>query len=1173
MKLFYVFLFSAIFGLKANDNYAQKTKLTLEFKNATISTIIDEIELTSEFKFFYKSDEIDLNRKINLKANQEKIDNILNKMFINTNVQYNVHDSQIVLKSAEIPLKENKQSSVNPQNFIKVSGTVLDESGMPLPGVTITTGDAIYGATSDIDGVFDINVPKTTTEIIFSYMGFHTEKIILANYSDLRNLSITLKEEVNSLEEVVVTGYQTLDKERVTGSFSQVTEAQIQMRPASLNILERIEGTVAGLSINQAGEVTVRGGSSINLNNQPLIVVDGFPIQDNSLSSINPEDVESINVLKDASAASIWGVRASNGVIVITTKKGKTDQKLSVNASAFTTITNKIDYDDMGLLNSSDQIDIELEMYDKNWVNESTFNTYLNNSNAFTLVNEALVYKLGMAPDGDVWTQSQFDNYINSLRQRSASNDWEKYLLRNATSTTYNVSLATGSKNNSTYASLVYNENRDAAIGNADNRLIFTINDTYRFNDKIQFNAALIATLTHATNNGVDFRSMKNDDAYNALVDENGNTIQYSPYYHKWATQERTDLTGVSEFYNELDQIRANDNNRENVNIRSRFGLKAELIDGLEFNSNFQYEKGYTQVDEYQSMDHYEQRSRISKLYVDGVFQLPVGTRYEYTRTGFDAWYFRNTLNFDKQYGKHGITLFAGADITRRTTDGVKDRKYGYDKQLTTYVPVDEVALAGREYRDWRGFRYYEGVAFTNGKSDNREMSWYANGAYEFDNKYVVNGSFRIDQKNLFGSDPKYRYKPLWSAGVAWNIDKEDFLTASWIDRLRLRATIGVNGNASESSSPYAKARPYNYAYGLNYDYLDITSPPNPQLRWEQTYVTNLGLDFGLFQNRLGGTIEYYMKNSTDLLGNRALDPTNGFSSAQINYASMTNNGVELTLHSDIIRGKDFNWGISANISYNKNEVTALEIAEQDTRDIVRNGKYEIGKPLYNVWSYNYAGLDNAGNVLLYNTDGTTKRWDDGIESEDELIKQGVLIAPWYGGLSNTFRFKGFDLTANLVYKFGNVFNHNYGRSYDARNSRMFSVWKNRWMQPGDEENTRIPKLSYNGENPYNGENESRTGAGDVYWQYSQDNILPGGYIRVRDLILGYTIPQAVTDKTFFSNLRFTFQATNPFLWTENKRDLDPEAMIQGITSNVEYEDISYYTNLKSFTLGFRATF
>ncbi|WP_162558746.1 SusC/RagA family TonB-linked outer membrane protein [Robertkochia solimangrovi] len=1173
MKLFFMFLLCAMFGLQANEGYAQKTRLTLDFTNTEISKIIDEIELTTEFKFFYKSDEIDLERRINLNVQKEKIQTILERMFWNTDITYNVHESQIILKRNNTESKKNHLESIN-QNFKKVSGKITDSEGIPLTGVTIMTMDGIYGVTSDFEGIFEMNVPVDTKEIIVNYIGFKTQKIDLTNIQDLRNLNISLIEDINELDEVVVTGYQTLAKERAVGSFSQVNEEQIQMRPATGNIIERIEGTVAGLNIDSEGAVTIRGGSSINLSNQPLIVVDGFPIADNSLQAINPEDVKSINILKDASAASIWGVRASNGVIVITTKKGNKDQKLTIRASAFTSITEKIDYSDIGLLSTSDQIDMELEILEKNWYNESTFRTYLTNSNSFSLVNEAMVYKLGMAPNGDVWTQSQFDDYINSLRTRSAEEDWQKYLLRNATNATYNISLSTGSEKNTTYASLVYNLNKEAAIGNADNRIIFNINDTYHFSDKLEFNAALIATLTNATYNGTDYRAILAEDAYNSLVDEYGNTIQYSPYYHRWATQERSDITGISQYYNELDQIRANDNSSQGVNIRSRFGLKATLIDGLDFRSNFQYEKGFSETDEFQSMDHYDQRDRIGKLYVDGVYQLPLGTRYLYRRNTFDAWYFRNTLNFDKTFGKHAITLFAGTDITRRTSEGIKDRKYGYDKQTRIHVPVDEAALQGREYRDWRGFRYYEGNAFTNANSDVREMSWYGNAAYEFNKKYSLNGSFRIDQKNLFGSDPKYRYKPLWSAGVAWNLNNEDFFNVSWVNRLRFRATIGINGNASESSSPYAQAAPYLYAYGRSYSYLDLTSPPNPQLRWESTRVTNYGLDFNLFNNRVGGSIEYYIKNSTDLLGNRALDPTNGFNSAEVNYASMTNKGIEVTLNADIVRSKDFIWNVNANISYNKNEVTDLEIGEQSVRDIIRYGKFEVGEPLYNVWSYNYAGLDNAGNVLLHNNDGTTKSWQDGA-TEEELINQGVLIAPWYGGLTNTFRFKGFDLTANLVYKFGNVFNHNYGIGYDTRNTHMFDVWKDRWMQPGDEATTRIPKLAYNGVNPYNGETErsNYSSSADHFWQYSQDNILPGGFIRVRDIILGYTLPKTVTDLTFFSDLRLTFQARNPFIWTENDRGLDPDAMLYSPVGGVDLTNANYYTNLRSFTFGVRATF
>jgi TonB-linked SusC/RagA family outer membrane protein len=1145
----------------AGTDYSLTAKISLDEQNKSVGSIIDKIEATTEFKFVYDVAEVDLNRKVSIQVKDSDIRTVLGILFKGTKTEYLVRNTQIILKSK----KDNQSSgSTSQANPVRLTGIVHDKDGEPLPGVNILIEGKTVGTTTDLDGNFRIMV-EPDFALIFSYVGFSPKRIAVSELSRFEAVEIILEQEDEALEEFVVTGYQTLSAERSTGSYGQINAEQLEQRPSSTNILDRLEGKIAGVSSSN-GQVTVRGGSSINLSNDPLIVVDGFPIQDGDTQVINPEDVQSINVLKDAAAASIWGVRASNGVIVITTKKGKPNQKLKVDLSVFHQITDQIDYSDLGLLSTSDQVDLELELFDKNWFNRSYFNTYLNNSYGMSLVREALVYKLGMSPDGDVWSDAQFENYINTLRTRDNEKDWEKYLLRNPLLTTYNLSLSSGSERNTTYASILYNNNKSAAIGTADDRLMLTINDTYKFSNRLSFVGAMTLTMSNNTYNGVNPNDIRSEDAYMTLVDEFGQTIQYADKYHKWATAQREAITGVPNTYNALDDAMARDNSRRSFNIRPRVGLNYQPIDGLTFNSSFQYEKGTAEINEYESMDVSSHRIRIADYFVNDVWQIPVGTRYEYTRRQFDAWYFRNTAAFDKDFGNHKLTIFGGMDITRRYTEGINDRKYGYDKQTRAYIPVNEYAMQAREYADWRGLRGTTDFSFTNANSDDREISWFANGAYEFMGKYEFNGSFRIDQKNLFGSDPKYRYKPLWSTGLAWNISEEGFLSGvEFLDKLRLRTTLGVSGNASESSSPYSKASAILYAYGYNvYDYLDLYSPPNPQLRWEQTKIFNFGADFSIFNQRLGGTIEYYKKNSTDLLGNIALDPTNGFASAQVNYASMVNSGVEISLNAQILRGQGLNWNVSGNISYNKNEVTDFILPDQSIADISRYGKFEVGKPLYNLYSYNYAGLDETGNVLLYTSEGTTKRWEEGVEDEAELLYYGPSIAPWYGGLSNTFSYKGIDLTLNLVYKFGYVFHRDYGLGYDARSTRMYDIWADRWMEPGDELETRVPKMAYNGLNPYSGKNEtqSQSSSSHRYWQYSQDHIFSGGYVRVRDIILGYTMPQHLVSRIGLTNLRFTAQVTNPFLWVANDQGMDPE-----------FPESMAFNNLKSYTMGLRLSF
>ncbi|MCF6223328.1 MAG: SusC/RagA family TonB-linked outer membrane protein [Flavobacteriaceae bacterium] len=1077
-----------------------------------------------------------------------------------------------VLESGNLKIPDTF-SETPVQQTREISGIVLDEQGIPLAGVSVLVEGTTIGDVTNFDGKYLLKVPSNAKILVFSYVGFITEKVKINNKI---NIDVVLKEDLNILNEVVVTGYQTISKERATGSFSKINEAQLEMRPVQ-NIVDRLEGTVSGLNYTN-GQVEIRGQSSINASTQPLYIVDGFPIE-GDLETINPEDVESITVLKDASAASIWGVRASNGVVVVVTKKGKKGQKLQVDFSSYLALTDKIDYSDMGWMSTSEQIDLELEYTEKGWNNYSTM---VGRLEGMSLLDEANVLVRGLAPNGDRWSQAQYDAFLGDLRTKSTTDQWERYLLRSPLENTYNLAIYGGSDKNTFRASLVYNDNTEASIGDSNNRFNINLQDNYRLSDRIGFTAGINATLRNNKTNGVDYTTAYNEDAYNNLVDPSGQTIQYYNRWNRWVSQEREALPGVGLYsFNQLDQQRYSDRTSQEFDVRARFGLDIEIVKDLVFNSSFQYEKGNTNFDQFNSMNLPSQRIRVWDMYADPDLTddkdevdhiIPLGTEYKYTRTNFYAWDLRNTLTWDKEWNIHKLTVFGGTEIRKRYSESFNDKKYGYDKQTTTYVPVNQEAFLSGSLFNWNGNRFRDRDFYENSNTDDREVSVFSNVGYEFDNRFSVTGSFRIDQKNLFGSDPAFRYKPLWSTGVAWNITNETFMdNIDKIDRLRLRATYGLTGNASNKFSPYAQATNYTRSWGTNlYNYLRLTQPANDKLKWEETTTLNIALDFAMFKNRLSGTIEYYDKNSTDLLGPRQLDVTNGFRSAVINYASMRNNGIEFSLNGLIINNGGFTWNSSLNFSYNKNEVTEIDDQLQTPWTIIRNGLLEVGSAFNNVYSYNYAGLDAGGNILVYNTDGTTKSWRDGVNDQEELIYQGLSVAPFYGGFTNVFAYKGFDLAINLTYKLGHVFrNTSYGTSFSGWNNRSNKIFLDRWKKPGDELTTRIPKVAYEGTNPYTGESESHWDStdGDRFWEYSQDNVLSANFIRVRDIILGYTMPGKFLEKTFIKKFRITGQVANPFVWVANDLGIDPESFNSSGSSRLAYN------NLKTFTFGVRLTF
>lgn len=1053
----------------------------------------------------------------------------------------------------------------------EISGQVLDEAGIPLAGASILVENTKNGVFTDFDGKYKINVSATDKVLVFSFLGFETQKF---NLTSSNKVNITLKESQNVLEEVVVTGYQTISKERATGSFVTIDKKVLETRPVN-NVLDQLEGLSSGVNVSSNGTVEIRGIGSMLAGREPLYVIDGFPVSipaqytgsRGALATINPQDIETITVLKDASAASIWGVRASNGVIVITTKKGKNKEKLNVEFSSFLTIEEEIDYSKQDMASTSDVVDMKLEAISKGWFQ---YGSLVSRRRGLNLLDEAEVMVRGLAPNGDVWSQAQYNDYISNLRTNDKAAQYKKHLLRQPIRQTYNLSISGGSDKNNFYASMVYNNNTTHAVGTSDDRVIINMQDTYRLNDKFGFTAGINASIRNNRQNGAGLSGGVSGRPFENIVDENGQTIPYYRTFNRWASQERENLTGFSYSDNILDTQRASDNTSSWFDVRVKFGIDYKVLKNVKFTSSFQYEKGSWRNDNYMNMNLPSQRNLINNMYTenDG-FQIPVGTQYRFTRESYRSYDFRNTLTWDQSWNNHELTVFAGTEMIRRFSDYSYDKEYGFNKQTNTSAPVNQADLQGGTKFNWNGDRYYDSF-FSRSDADDREFSVFANLGYEYNNKYSVSGSFRIDQKNLFGSDPDFRYKPLWSVGLGWNMAKEDFMSnVSWVDRFRLKTTYGLSGNANNRYSPYAQATSNVRSWGGTlYNYLRLSQPANDQLKWEETTAFNVSAEFSLFGSKLNGGIQYYKRWANDLLGRRQLDVTNGWSSAVVNYASMENSGIELDLNAPIISEGDFKWNATMNLSYNHNEVTAIDNQLQTPAGIVSAGKLAVGSAFNNLWSFDYAGLNQYGQPMV-NAGGTSKLWRDLANEplvEEDLIFHGQTVAPYYGGLSNTFSYKNFDFTVNTTFKFGHVFRRNtgYGAYNGAYGSNVDKSWVNRWQQPGDEATTRMPAIAYEGTNPLSGLGESHfdNSDGDRYYVFSQDHIYKADFLRVRDVVVGYSMPKSVLDKIAIQSLRISANMQNPFLWVNNDKGYDPEA---GYTMA--------YDNLKTFTIGVKATF
>jgi len=1177
MKLSTILLLLATWQLFASSVYSQETEFTLELGETSVGEVLDEIENQSEFYFLFNQKLVDTDRELlSVQMKDKKINEVLDQNFAGNNTEYMVMHIQIVLTSKQY--LSGVKGKLQPGS---VSGKVIDENGLAMPGASVSVKGTSLGVVTDMDGNYRIVVDESAT-LVFSFVGYLTVEEAVAGRTEI---NVSLSTDATALDEVVVTGYQTLSKERVTGSFETLTADVIRQRPTN-NFISSLDGLASGVTINE-GKVEIRGRSTILGNANPLYVVDGFPLASSTLT-VNPEDIETITVLKDAAASSIWGVRASNGVIVVTTKKGS-KKGTHVEFSAFVELGENVDFDKRKWMSTADEIDLFQEYWAKGWYKGVRGEIGLNYP--FTLQEEANIYLRGYAPNGETWTVEEFDAYIDELKTMDLPSQWEEHMSQRSIRQTYNFSVSGGGENNSIYASVVYNNNQPISQGNHDSRVILNIRDEFRLKDRFVFHAGINTSFRNNDKNGYWPSAVESIKPYEELVDDSGTPIQYYKRFSSWASKEREELPGNYPYtFSYLDEKNNRDRTQEKIDMRAQFGVGIKIIEGLHFDSKFQYEVGSDNEDHFASMDLPSQRVRINDFYLPDEYdadsaiigyQIPVGIQYDSWRREYFAWDFRNTLSFDRSWNEHQISVFGGTETRQHYSEGLKSRLYGYDKQTTNYIPVSELAYRSGDVVGWDKNIYNSGAISDVWNSDIREVSFFSNVGYTFRSKYSLTGSYRVDQKNLFGSDPQFRYKPLWSAGASWQIYKEAFMQGiDVINRMTLRITYGLGGNASNEYSPYPQAIPQIRAWGNNiYDFLRLDHPANDQLKWEETATLNIGVDFSLLGNRLGGSIEFYNKNSTDLLGDRPLDPTNGFVTATVNYASMNNIGTDISLRGILMETGGFVWDARLLFSYNKNEVTDVVNENIVPVWLAYQGALRVGQPLDNLYSFDYAGLSDAGDVLINTAENGTMNWRDykGTETEEDLIYWGTSKAPIYGGFSTSLTYKGFELNLNLSYKFNYKFKHYYtvgvdGYYYDMR---MDDIWTQRWIEPGDELNTRIPKISYNGKNPYSGVKEFWWDSYDAdwYWMDSQDNILDGGYIKMKDIILAYSLPGKVLSKTKFKSLRISVQVSNAFTWVTNDLGIDPTRVDFNPNSSNYRKSVAAWSGLRTLTFGLRTSF
>lgn len=1154
LNLVILFLIAATFKVAATA-YGQT--ITIKADKVALEQVFQTIEQQSDYIFWYKKEVINTKIKISLDVKQANLKDVLDACIKQTPYNYEIISNTIVIKPKKV-------ENIKPKNTaIEITGKVVGKDNVPIPGVTIKVKGTSLTRITGPDGLFNIVLLNNSATLLFSFVGYETKEVNINN--SVNDLIVVLDQSTAALQEVnvVSTGYQALPKERATGSFVQINNELLNRRVSS-NILDRLEGVASGVLFpnssipvgSNESPVSVRGRSTIYANAKPLIVVDNFPFQ-GDISTINPNDIESITILKDAAAASIWGAFSGNGVIVINTKKGALNTSLDItyNGNVSFGDTPDLKYSPQ-FMDSKDYIDVEKLLFSKGFYDGTLGNT--SNRPLVSPVVELLdkVRKGTLSNDA---AQSQISRF-ETMDYRA---DMEKYLYQNSLFTQHSLSLRGGTAKVTYLFSGGYDYNRSNLVGNSNKRQTFNTYDTFVPIKNLELNIGLTYTNSPSVNNNPGYYSPGNSKAswypYMQLVDENGKPLPIEKDYRLSYIQSTGDGKLLDWTYNPLSELNAVSNTSTSTHIRLNSGMKYTILPGLSAEVRYQYERSVGKIENLNSVNSYFTRNlinRYTQVTNTVVRPIPLGGIIDLTNSTSQAKNVRGQINYQRDIkGKHSLTALAGAEyreLVSKSDDN--DRLYGYNQEIlkfSTFNPTQAYPIYGNlDFQ--QTIPYFRSLNQFN----DEYISYFGNASYDYDRRYIVSASARLDQSNIFGATTNNRGVPLWSVGAKWNINNEKFYRLTAIPNLSVRATYGYNGNIDRTVSAILVGA-YGIPNSLGLPVMSITNPPNPELRWERTATYNLGLDFSSINNIVSGSIEYYRKKGKDLIGFAPVASLTGFNNYKGNVADMSGDGLDIVLNGNIKISRLIHWNTDIMFSYNVDKVTAYSTeAGKITYAQSGSGRNNsvitpaIGKPVYSVYSYKWMGLDGNGDPQGIFNGSVSKDYLSILRGNglSEMVYHGSARPTKFGAFRNTFSYQHVSLSLNIAYKLGYYFRRStidYGRL--VNNWAMHADYANRWQQSGDELKTNVPAFVY----PANANR-------DYLYTLSEATVEKGDHIRIQDIRLSYQVSKRPESKLPFNNMEFYAYANNlGILWRSNKVGIDPDF-------------ISGYPNPRSISLGLK---
>ena len=1006
-----------------------------------------------------------------------------------------------------------------------ITGKVTDqETGKGL-GANIVAGR--QQVTSDSLGNFRLNISQFPAQLKITAIGYKSIDTLITSASKV--LRLQMKSSSSTLQEVVIsTGYQQLSKERLTGSVEQISQSTLQNQ-ISTNILGRLEAIAGGLNIDRAtsstGALSIRGLSSINGPKGVLIVLDNFPF-DGDISSINPNDVESISILKDAAATSIWGSRAGNGVIVITTKQGKRNTALNLQVQANTSVLSKPDLYQKLQMNSSDFIDVELLLYDKGYYN-ATYNN---------LARAGLTPVIELMYNNKLSAQEK-QEAIALLRQRDVRNDFDQWIYRSGLNQQYSVQASAGQEHYHWLASAGYDHNSDqlsAGYQRLSLRYALTANITKQLSLNVGLNYA--NGNTKSGREGISDVSSLNGTIYPyaALADEQGNALPIVRDY-RLSYLETLDPRLLDWKYYPLTDYQHNTTQTISDDVNLNAGLSYQWK-SWKLNMLYRLQRQKSTTENLQELESYSARNLINgftQLSSTNVnYVLPAGGIRNFSASSLWAQDLRLQANYDQRFGAHQFTSFVSAETRDLRNERSATRYYGYDPHTLLSAPVD---LVNRYPNLISGSSSTIPNGLSQSGTNSRFMSLLGNLSYNYQQTYFIYGSTRFDGSNLFGVNTNDRWEPLWSLGAAW-IASKTWKMPSFIGFLKLRSSYGKSGNADPNRTGLTTISYYEVSPFTNTQFAGISRFYNPDLKWETVATTNIGADVKLLGNRINLSLDYYHKSGRDLFGVYPVDYTTGVGATIVrNVASMKSNGLDIHVDGRITQLGALQWWGSLNFSSNKDQVSRYYTTATRGNDYIGSGTVTglVSKPVYSVFSYPYLGLDAQGDPMGQLNGISSKDYTaiTGTATKIEDLRfHGAALPTKFGNWLNRFTYQGFSLELAISYKLGYYFRRssiNYSNLVASRIGHP--DYALRWQNPGDEAHTQVPAFQY----PVN---TSRS----VFYQNAEVLVTKADHVRIQYLNLAWEAPKPI-NSTIKGIRLFVNCANMGMLWAANKQGIDPD--------------------------------